>query len=35
MGGWLDRRQARSRVKQGYGYFRDNPRTDRTRAATL
>jgi AraC family transcriptional regulator len=26
MNGWLDRRQARSRVKQGYGYFRDNPR---------
>jgi AraC family transcriptional regulator len=27
MNGWLDARQARSRVKQGYGYFRDNPRT--------
>jgi AraC family transcriptional regulator len=27
MSGWLDRRQARSRVKQGYGYFRDNPKT--------
>jgi AraC family transcriptional regulator len=26
MGGWLDRRQARSRIKQGYGYFRDNPK---------
>jgi AraC family transcriptional regulator len=26
LNGWLDRRQARSRVKQGYGYFRDNPR---------
>ena len=26
MGDWLGRRQARSRVKQGYGYFRDNPR---------
>ena len=25
--GWLDRRQVRSRVKQGYGYFRDNPKT--------
>jgi len=25
MSRWLDRRQARSRVKQGYGYFRDNP----------
>ena len=24
---WLDRHKARSRVKQGYGYFRDNPRT--------
>ena len=23
---WLDRRQVRSRVKQGYGYFRDNPK---------
>jgi DNA gyrase inhibitor GyrI len=23
---WLDRHQARSRAKQGYGYFRDNPR---------
>ena len=35
MNGWLDRRQARSRVKQGYGYFRDNPEADRTRTATL
>jgi AraC family transcriptional regulator len=26
MMGWLDQRQARSRVKQGYGYFRDNPK---------
>jgi AraC family transcriptional regulator len=26
MTGWLDRRQARSRVKQAYGYYRDNPR---------
>jgi AraC family transcriptional regulator len=26
MNGWLDRCSARSRVKQGYGYFRDNPR---------
>ena len=26
MNDWLDRRQVRSRVKQGYGYFRDNPR---------
>lgn len=26
MSDWLDRRQMRSRVKQGYGYFRDNPR---------
>ena len=25
MNAWLDGRQARSRVKQGYGYFRDNP----------
>lgn len=24
---WLNCRQARSRAKQGYGYFRDNPRT--------
>ena len=23
---WLERRSARTRVKQGYGYFRDNPR---------
>jgi AraC family transcriptional regulator len=23
---WLEHRSARSRVKQGYGYFRDNPR---------
>jgi AraC family transcriptional regulator len=23
---WLDHRQVRSRVKQGYGYFRDNPK---------
>jgi AraC family transcriptional regulator len=27
MNGWLDRRHTRSRVKQGYGYFRDNPKT--------
>jgi AraC family transcriptional regulator len=26
MNGWLARHQARSRVKQGYGYFRDNPK---------
>ena len=26
MNDWLDRRGARSRVKQGYGYFRDNPK---------
>ena len=26
MSGWLDQRQARWRVKQGYGYFRDNPK---------
>ncbi len=26
MGGWLDQRRARWRIKQGYGYFRDNPR---------
>jgi DNA gyrase inhibitor GyrI len=26
MNAWLERRQSRSRVKQGYGYFRDNPR---------
>ena len=25
--GWLDHRQVRTRVKQGYGYFRDNPKT--------
>jgi AraC family transcriptional regulator len=24
---WLDQRQARKRVKQAYGFFRDNPRT--------
>ena len=35
MNGWLDRRKARSRVKQGYGFFRDNPQADRARAATL
>ena len=27
MNSWLDRHHARSRVKQGYGYFRDNPKT--------
>jgi AraC family transcriptional regulator len=27
MSRWLDCRNARSRVKQGYGYFRDNPKT--------
>jgi AraC family transcriptional regulator len=26
IGDWLDRRQLRSRVKQFYGYFHDNPR---------
>ena len=26
MGGWLDQCKGRSRVKQGYGYFRDNPK---------
>ena len=26
MADWLGRHQARSRVKQGYGYFRDNPK---------
>ena len=27
MNAWLDSRHSRSRAKQGYGYFRDNPRT--------
>lgn len=26
MSGWLDQRQVRGRVKQAYGYFRDDPR---------
>jgi AraC family transcriptional regulator len=26
MNAWLDRRQLRRQVKQGYGFFRDNPR---------
>jgi AraC family transcriptional regulator len=26
LGDWIARRQARARVKQGFGYFRDNPR---------
>jgi DNA gyrase inhibitor GyrI len=27
MNAWLDSRHVRPRVKQGYGYFRDNPKT--------
>src|SRR4030095_755171 len=26
MSAWLDQRQMRRRAKQGYGYFRDNPK---------